>query len=134
MIFDAATALIWILYLALFPMAFYWFRRAWRIFVNKDYSEVAVKKGLSPANPEKWATVTGVVNMLAGGAATWIIVGVALYIATGILIGPFNSFDGWNAYAGSTIWLKLIIDFIIKRQAHPIVFGKKNKETAQTCF
>jgi hypothetical protein len=130
MIFDVATALIWLLYLALFPMAFYWFRRAWKIFINKDYSEVALKKGVPPANPEKWATVTGVVNILAGAAAIWIISGVILFIATGILIGPFDSFDGWNAYAGSTIWLKLIIDFIIKRQAHPIVWGKK-KETAQ---
>jgi len=125
MIFDVATALIWLLYLALFPMAYYWFRRAWKIFINKDYSEVALKKGVPPANPEKWATVTGVVNILAGVAAIWIISGVILFIATGILIGPFDSFDGWNAYAGSTIWLKLIIDFIIKRQAHPIVWGKK---------
>jgi len=130
MIFDVATALIWLLYLALFPMAYYWFRRAWKIFINKDYSEVALKKGVPPANPEKWATVTGVVNMLAGLAAIWIISGVILFIATGILIGPFDSFDGWNAYAGSTIWLKLIIDFIIKRQAHPIVWGKK-KEAPQ---
>lgn len=128
MIFDVATALIWILYLALFPMAYYWFRRAWKIFINKDYSEVALKKGVPPANPEKWATVTGVVNILAGLAAIWIIIGVVLFIATGILIGPFNSFDGWNAYAGSTIWLKLIIDFIIKRQAHPIVWGKKKAQ------
>ncbi len=131
MVFDAATALIWILYLALFPMAFYWFRRAWKIFIKKDYSEVALKSGLPPANPEKWATVTGVVNIMAGSSAVWIIVGVILYIATGILIGPFSSFDGWNAYAGSTIWLKLIIDFIIKRQAHPIVLGKKKKESTQ---
>ena len=131
MIFDAATALIWILYLALFPMAFYWFRRAWRIFVNKDYSEVALKGGLPPANPEKFATITGVVNILAAVSAVWIIIGVILFVATGILIGPFDSFDGWNAYAGSTIWLKLIIDFIIKRQAHPIVWGKKKKPEEQ---
>lgn len=131
MTFDAATALIWILYLALFPMAFYWFRRAWKIFVNKDYSEVALKGGVPPANPEKWATTTGVVNIMAGTSATWIILGVMLYIATGIKIGPFDSFEGWNAYAGSTIWLKLIIDFIIKRQAHPIVLGRKKKENTQ---
>lgn len=129
MTFDAATALIWILFLALFPMVYYWLRRAWKIFVNKDYSEVALKKGIPPANPEKYATITGIVNILAGVAAIWIIVGVILYIATGILIGPFDSFDGWNAYAGSTIWLKLIIDFIIKRQAHPIVLGRKKSTT-----
>ncbi|MDK9719423.1 MAG: hypothetical protein OEL57_16195 [Trichlorobacter sp.] len=126
---DLTTALIWILYLALFPMAYYWFRRAWKIFVNKDYSEVALKSGLPPANPEKFATITGVVNILAGTAAVWIIIGVALYIPTGILIGPFDSFDGWNAYAGTTIWMKLIVDFIIKRQAHPIVWGKKKNTT-----
>ena len=31
--FDVSVALTWILFLALFPMAFFWFRRAWRAAV-----------------------------------------------------------------------------------------------------
>ena len=27
--------------------------------------------------------------------------------------------------AGTTIWLKLFLDFIISRQAHPMNFGRK---------
>ena len=52
MVFDVSVALTWILYLALFPMAFFWFRRAWRIVVQRDFSEVAVKRGESPPHPE----------------------------------------------------------------------------------
>lgn len=128
MIFDAATALIWILFIALFPMAFIWLRRAWRIFIGKDYSEVALKKGLPPENPKKWAPYTGAVNLIAGLVTLWIILGVVLFIAFGISMGPFNKFDGWNAIAGSTIWVKLFADFIVSRQAHPITWGRKKKE------
>lgn len=132
MMFDTSTAMILILFIALFPMVFFWLRRAYRIFIKKDYSDVALKKGLPPANPQKWAPITGIVNLVAGLFALYIIVGVLLFGFSGILIGPFDSFDGWNAYAGSTIWLKLIIDFIIKRQAHPIVWGRKKKDAAPT--
>lgn len=128
MVFDAATALIWILFLALFPMAFIWLRRAWRIFVKRDYSDVALKHGLPPENQEKWALPAGLVNLTGGLMALWIIAGVVLYIATGISIGPFHSFEGWNSLAGSTIWIKLIADFIIKWRAHPVNWGKKKKE------
>ena len=129
MAFDAATALIWILFLALFPMAFFWYRRAYRIFINKDYSEVALKKGVPPENPKKWAPVTGIINLCAALVVSWIVVGVPLFIATGMSIGPFEKYDSWSAIAGSTIWLKLIIDFIVSRHAHPYTWGKK-KEVA----
>ena len=44
-----------ILFLALFPMAFFWLRRAHRIFIKKNYSEVALKKGalFSPAHGDE---------------------------------------------------------------------------------
>jgi len=32
MVFDISVALTWLLFLALFPMAFIWLRRAWRDF------------------------------------------------------------------------------------------------------
>jgi hypothetical protein len=53
MVFDISVAITWILFLALFPMAFFWLRRAWRIAIKKDFSEVALKHGVSPANPDK---------------------------------------------------------------------------------
>ena len=125
MVFDISTAMTWILFLALFPMAFIWLRRAWRIFIKRDYSEVALKRGLTPPNPKKWAPVTGLLNLIVGGIALWIIVGIPLWIATGIRIGPFQDFAGWNAIAGSTIWCKIFGDFIISRQAHPAPWDKK---------
>ncbi len=48
-----SLALNWILFLALFPMAFFWLRRAWRILYRRDFSEVALKRGVAPPNPER---------------------------------------------------------------------------------
>ena len=122
-------AFIWLLYLALFPMAFFWLRRAWRIFIKKNYSDVALKQGVPPKNPKKFAPIVGLLNLVCGGIAVWIIVGIITWIATGILIGPFESYDSWSAVAGVTIWGKIIADFIIRSQAHPFAWGKK-KDTA----
>jgi ABC-type phosphate transport system permease subunit len=116
MVFDINIAMTWILFLALFPMVFIWLRRAWRIFIKKDHSEVALKKGELPPNPKKWAPVTGMVNLLAGS--------VALAVIIGVLLGSL-SYGTWSAIAGSTIWLKLIADFIVSRQAHPFTLGRK---------
>lgn len=69
MVFDVSVALTWILYLALFPMAFFWFRRAWRIVVKRDFSEVAIRRGESPPNPEKYAPYAMVINLIAGVVA-----------------------------------------------------------------
>lgn len=125
MVFDISILLTWLLFLGLFPMAFLWLRRAWRIFKRKDYSEVAVKHGDLPKNPEKWAPYTGTVNLIAGGVALWAILGIALWIALGWLIGPFNDFSSWYAIAGLTVWGKLIGDYAVSRSAHP--FKKKKK-------
>ncbi|MHB8713903.1 MAG: hypothetical protein ACYDAI_11030 [Trichloromonadaceae bacterium] len=116
MIFNASIAMTWILFLALFPMAFIWLRRAWRIFIKKDHSEVALKKGVSPPNPKKWAPVVGLLNLAAGAVAVAVIIGVA---------SGHWLYDTWTAMAGTTIWLKLFLDFIISRQAHPMNFGRK---------
>ena len=118
MVFDVSLAMTWILFLALFPMAFFWLRRAWRIFVKKNYSEVAVKRGLPPANPHKWAPIVGILNLACGGLAVWTIICV--------LTGRYP-YDTWSAMAGLTIWGKIIADFIIRSQAHPFNFGKKKK-------
>jgi len=78
LVFDPAVAISWLLFLALFPMAFIWLRRAWRIIRKKDYSEVALKKGLPPDQPEKYARLAGLINLFDEGIALLIVVGVPL--------------------------------------------------------
>src|SRR3990167_6825813 len=78
MVFDVSVAMTWLLYLALFPMAFFWFRRAWRILIKRDFSEVAIKRGQSPADPARWAPYTMAINGVAGATAVFVIIGVAL--------------------------------------------------------
>lgn len=116
MAFDVSIALTWILFLALFPIAFYWLRRAWRILVCRDYSEVALKRGEPPADPRRFAPYAAAINLLGG----LIIVGNIL----GILAGALE-YQVWSAIAGSTIWMKFIFDFILSRHAHPIVPKKQ---------
>lgn len=118
MIFDVGVAMTWLLFLALFPMAFFWLRRAWRIFIKKNYAEVALKRGLPPAHPKKWAPLVGLVNLFCGGMAVWIIFAV---------VAARYNYDTWSAMAGLTIWGKIIADFIIRSQAHPFTFGRKKK-------
>lgn len=120
MVFDISIAITWILFLALFPMAFIWLRRAWRIFVKHDYSEVALKRGEPPPNPRKWAPATGIVNLAAGGTALVTIICVILALF------PYQT---WSSIAGVTLWMKIFADFIVSRQAHPFELGrKKNKQ------
>ncbi|MDD3884346.1 MAG: hypothetical protein PHW66_05355 [Gallionella sp.] len=108
--FDISVAMTWILFLALFPMAFFWLRRAWRIAIRRDFSEVAIKRGESPPNPEKFAPYAAGINLLAGVVIVTAIVGV--------LTARYD-YATWTAMAGMTIWLKIIADFILARHAHP---------------
>lgn len=120
MVFDVSVAMTWLLFLALFPIAFYWLRRAWRILVKHDFSEVALKRGESPADPEKFAPYAAIINMIGGAVICFVIVGVVL----GVL-----EYSTWSAIAGSTLWMKFIFDYILSRHAHPIV-PKKNSGKA----
>jgi hypothetical protein len=122
MVFDVSIAMTWILFVALFPMAFIWLRRAYRIFVRKDYSEVALKRGESPPQPEKWAWATGLINLAAGGTALLAILGVVLALF------PYRV---WSAMAGITLWMKVFADYIVSRQAHPFVLGRKKKDDSK---
>lgn len=116
MVFDVSVAMTWVLFLALFPIAFFWLRRAWRILVKHDVSEVALKRGESPANPEKFAPYAALINMSGGVIILFVIIGVF----AGVL-----AYETWSAIAGSTLWMKFIFDFILSRHAHPIVPKKK---------
>jgi hypothetical protein len=117
LIINTNMAVTWILFIALFPLAFIWLRRAYTIFIKKDYSNVALKRGEPPKNPKKWAPFVGILNLGAGIATLWAIIGV-LFLAY-----PYQK---WTGIAGVTIWFKIFGDFIIKSQAHPI-FGKKKE-------
>ncbi len=121
MAFDISVATTWILFLALFPIAFFWLRRAWRIVIKQDFSEVALKGGVSPANPAKFAPYEAAINLVGGGIAVVVIIGV---------VGGFLEYATWSAIAGSTIWMKFIAGFILSRHAHPMTFGRK-KDSAQ---
>jgi hypothetical protein len=111
MAFNVHIAMTWILFLALFPITFFWLRRAWRIAINKDFSEVAIKHGESPPNPEKWAPYEAVINLVAGS--------VTAATIAGVLAGELE-YDTWMALAGSTIWCKFFLSFALSRQAHPM--------------
>jgi uncharacterized membrane protein len=109
MVFDVSVAMTWLLYLALLPMAFFWLRRAWRIFRNRDFSEVALKHGEPPIEAERWAPYTLVTNALAGVIAVFVVLSVPL------LALPYQT---WTAIAGTTIWCKFFLDFALSRHAH----------------
>ena len=118
MIFNVSVALTWILFLALFPIAFFWLRRVWRIIIKRDWSEVALKRGLPPTNPEKFAPYAAAINFVAGI--------IILFVIVGVIAGAME-YDTWTAIAGSTLWMKFIFDFILSRQAHPIAIGRKKQ-------
>lgn len=109
MAFDVHIALTWILFLALFPMSFIWLRRAWRILRRRDFSEVAIKRGEPPPDPERWAPWEMLINALAGTVVLMVILWV---VVAGL---PYET---WTAVAGSTIWCKFFASFALSRHAH----------------
>ncbi|MDD2699855.1 MAG: hypothetical protein PHH36_01330 [Sideroxydans sp.] len=116
MVFDVNVAMTWLLFLALFPIAFFWLRRVWRIAIRRDFSEVALRRGESPPHPERYAPYAAAINLLGGI--------VVIYVIVGVLTASMD-YQTWSSAAGITIWLKIIADFILSRQAHPIVLKKK---------
>jgi hypothetical protein len=116
MVFDVGIASNWVLFLALFPMAFIWLRRGWRILVRRDYSEVAMKGGVAAPDARKFARAEAAINLAAGAVCAMVIVGVA---------AGFLHYNTWTAIAGSTIWLKLFISFALGRHAHAAKRDKK---------
>ena len=117
MVFDVNVAMTWILFLALFPIAFFWLRRAWRIGAKRDFSEVAIRRGASPENPAKYAPYELAINLVAGTIIATVIVL--------ILLGRLD-YGTWSAIAGSTIWCKFFASFGLGYQAHA-KFGRPGK-------
>ncbi len=98
-----------LMFIGLFPLSFFWLKRAWRIGMKKDYSYVALKHGIPPENPQQYAIYSIGINLISG-----------LTLATVILLIVFIglSYDTWTAIAGTTIWMKLFAEFILSRQVH----------------
>jgi hypothetical protein len=109
----------WIFLLALVPVAFFWLRRAWRIGVRRDFSEVALKKGLPPPNPERYAPYEMIINLLGGLVLVGVLVAVLGFQAL--------ASEDWIAIAGSTLWIKLFASFALSRQAHGLGQSRKPK-------
>ena len=109
MVFDVSVALNWILFLALFPIAFMWLRRAWRILIKRDFSEVALKRGEPAPNAEKFAPFDMALHLIAG-----IVIVITIVL---IVVGRID-FATWTAVAGSTIWCKFFASFALGRHAH----------------
>jgi hypothetical protein len=110
----------WIFLLALFPVAFFWLRRAYRILVKRDFSEVALKRGMPPSNAEKYAPYEMAINMIGGVVMVGVLVAVLGFQAL--------TSDQWIAVAGITLWVKLFASFALSRQAHGL--GPANKKPA----
>ncbi len=115
---TVSLVLNWILFLALFPIAFFWLRRAWRIIVRRDFSEVALKRGEAPPNAARYAPYAAAINLIGGVVLVWVIFGV--------LAGLFE-YQTWTAIAGVSIWTKFILDFALSRQAR----AKLGREAAK---
>jgi hypothetical protein len=119
MLLNASIVLTWILFLALFPIAFFWLRRAWRIIIGRDFSEVGLKRGLPPPNPAKFAPFAAAINLICGVVIVFVIFGV---------VSGRADYETWSSTAGITIWSKFFADFILSRHAHPTIWGRKKKE------
>ncbi|MDH5707929.1 MAG: hypothetical protein OEY75_02350 [Hylemonella sp.] len=117
MVFDVSVALTWILFLALFPISFFWLRRVWRIVVRRDFSEVALKRGESPPHPEKFAPYEVAINLVAGV--------VLVVVILSVLAGQLD-YETWTAIAGSTIWCKFFANYGLSRHAH-LKMGRDKK-------
>lgn len=108
----------WIFLLALIPVAFFWLRRAWRILVKRDFSEVALKKGVPPPDAERYAPYEMVINFVGGVVMVGVLVAVLGFQAL--------ERQDWIAIAGSTLWIKLFASFALSRQAHGLGAARKS--------
>jgi hypothetical protein len=97
------------MFIGFFPLSFFWLKRAWAVAVRKDYSYVALKRGIPPPNPQRYAIYSILINLIPGS----IIAALILLIAVAGL-----NYNTWTAIAGTTIWVKIFAEFILSRHAH----------------
>ncbi|TSE21549.1 hypothetical protein Talka_00224 [Tepidimonas alkaliphilus] len=109
-------------FLVLFPVAFFWLRRAWRIAVKRDFSEVALRRGEPPPDAARWAPYELALNLVAGG----VLVGVIVTVLLGWL-----AYEEWVALAGSTLWMKIFLSFALARHAHAMAARKTASGSAR---
>ena len=113
--FDFSVAMTWILFIALFPIALFWVRRAWHIGMRSDHREFALKGGEPLADGPRGAPSTSAHYAAVAGVG---VVGVILAVAARLL-----TYAQWSAVDSSTIWCKFIGDFALSRHAR--MFGPK---------
>lgn len=134
-IFNSTTAVTWILFLAMPAIAFVWWRKAFQILIKKDFSNVLLKKGESPKkNLKVWGYLIATSNFLAGGVIFFVLFKVLLFAVfyyKDLNAVHFN-FDVWSEATAITIWVKFIVEFIFKQQAHPLKLGRRKKEEIAT--
>jgi hypothetical protein len=107
----------WLFLLVLLPVSFFWMRRAWRIFFRRDFSEVALKRGLPPQNPERYAPYEMLLCLFCASVLIGVLVAVLGFQAL--------ARDDWMAIAGITLWTKLLASFALSRHAHGIDIGNR---------
>jgi hypothetical protein len=100
------------MFIGLFLLSFFWLKRAWRIGIKKDYSYVALKRGVPPKDPKKYALFYLLLNLIAGAI---LVADILLVVFIGL------NFEIWTAIGGLTLWIKLFTEFIVSRQAHMAV-------------
>ena len=77
--------------------------------LSKDFSEVALKGGVSPPNAAQFAPYEMAINLVAGTVVSVVVVSV--------LLGSLP-YETWTAIAGTTIWCKFFASFGLSRHAH----------------
>lgn len=107
----------WVFLLALLPVSFFWLRRVWRILVRRDFSEVALKKGVPPADAARYAPYEMAINLVGGVVMVGVLVAVLGFQAL--------EREDWIATAGVTLWMKIFASFALSRHAHGLGTGRK---------
>lgn len=110
----------WLFLLVLVPVAFFWLRRAWRIGVKGDLSEVALKKGQPAPNAQRYAKHELIINLTGGVVLVGVLVAVLGFQAL--------ERDDWVAIAGSTLWMKFFASFALGRHAHGLLAAKNSEQ------
>lgn len=116
MAFYVDLILTWVLFLALFPITGFWLYRAYQMAIKKDYSVVALRKGIPTPNPRKFIIPDVILHVVAAG--------LLLLTIYGVVIEGW-AYNTWTALAGSTIWCKIMFSFVMGRHAHPSVARRK---------